>query len=98
MKWRTLDVEGEMGIHESPPCSVCRHFKTDTLYFPVGADDSQAKWIKTIWSRDHLVDFLVCEDCMEGHCGLTTFPEKNANSWLEKRIKEFKARRKLDSK
>ena len=39
------------------------------------------KTIAAIWSVDPCVDFIVCENCMAGHCGAV--PGFNANNWLE---------------
>jgi len=93
MRWRYFAVAAELGIKEGVPCSVCGCLETDILYSPMGISDRQANWIETIWGCDPFADFVVCEGCMEGHCGLSGFPELNADSWLKKRIKEFKAQR-----
>ncbi len=89
MRWETLTVEAEMGIQEGLPCSVCGRFETDLVYFPVNINERQAKWIETIWGCHPCENFLVCEGCMEGHCGSVL--GLNADNWLEAKIKGFKA-------
>ncbi len=85
MKWGYYDV-----IDYGLPCSVCGHIvKEDIFYYPTNFNEEQGDWIATIWRCDPYSDFVVCENCMEGHGGLG-YPSLNANNWLERKIVEFK--------
>lgn len=72
-------------------CSVCHEKQVgqDVVYQPRFTDDEQdekrAEQIEMLFGVDPFTEFVVCENCMEGHCG--TVPGKTANKWLEKRAR-----------
>ena len=93
MRWGYLSVVSDMGLTEGLWCTCCRNLETDIIYFLV--DDwtaEQEMWIKRIWNvKDLDSDFHICEDCMDGYCGVNL--GYNADTWLERRIEEYEAKR-----
>jgi hypothetical protein len=67
-------------------CTVCgrdlspRVYEFGIVYFPENATDQQYGQIENLWNVDPFADFLVCEDCMGGHCGAVR--GLTADKWL----------------
>jgi hypothetical protein len=72
-------------------CSVChkRQVGQDIVYIPRFTDnkddENRADQIEMMFGVDPFNEFIVCENCMEGHCGVV--PGKTANTWLAERVK-----------
>ena len=75
---------------DSLKCSVCQKAQTDIVYCPVDMTEEQRTTISSIWGVDPDSDFVVCEECMRGHCGAV--PGLNGDNWLEERAAENAAR------
>ena len=88
MKWNALYIEEPSPV----ACMVCGRYFGDevgpTLYCPWFDDsekcEEQAASIRRIWGVDPYSDFAVCENCMEGCCGVV--PGRNADTWLAAHI------------
>ena len=89
MNWTYFSVKCDAGIEEGLPCSVCGDLDDDILYCPKNFTEEQDSWINKIWHKDPYTEFMVCEMCMEGHCGAVA--GLNADNWLENQIKVFLA-------
>ena len=86
---------GTTGLEEGMACSVCGRVETDLLYYPARMDEEDREWIERIWKID-LDLFVVCEECMSGHCGLTGIPGMDADNWLANKIAEYRGKEKKD--
>jgi hypothetical protein len=82
MKWKSLNVTGDMGLAEGLPCSICALMVTDEIYFLTDYEDApeEAKALVEQWEKfrraeagaddtgalDPYVDFHVCVECKDG--------------------------------
>jgi len=48
--------------------------------------------ITKMWKVDPYSEFVVCEDCMEGHCGAVR--GLDADNWLEEQYRRYLERQK----
>ena len=86
MTWTHFSVRQDAGLEELE-CSVCGCSTDDTLYSPSDMSEEQERLIAKIWKVDPHSDFVVCEDCMEGHCGAVR--GLDADNWLEEQYRRF---------
>jgi hypothetical protein len=88
MRWIYIDVD-----NYPFECTVCKNtlnspdYKHGIYYTPVDMTDDQFEKIQALWRCDPFVDFLVCEDCMAGHCGAVT--GLTADHWLEEQWAKY---------
>jgi hypothetical protein len=94
MKWENIAVRAGMGLEEGLPCICCKKLETDILYYPTHLSGEQEQTIEKIWGPvDIDSEFLVCEECMDGHCG--TAPWRTPDDWFVTRLKEYEGTPKL---
>lgn len=82
MKFQFNDV-----VENPATCSVCGDSIQvgEVYYYSTHMSDKQVDQIEQIWNVDPFTEFIVCEECLEGHCGAVW--GRTADKWLEDRIK-----------
>lgn len=87
MRWYYMSA-GDIGMEL--PCSVCHRSiqGNNILYVPAEMTDEQWEQIEQIWGIDP-AEFVVCENCLEGHCGFVE--DRPPDAWLAKHWAEHEA-------